>query len=39
MTLDGFSRVMHNRFNQDIPAAINVKEGEALGATPYGITK
>ena len=29
-TLDGFSRVMHNRFNQDIPAAISVQEGEAV---------
>ena len=29
-TLDGFSRVMHNRFNQDIPAAITVQEGEAV---------
>jgi acetamidase/formamidase len=29
-TLDGFSKVMHNRFNQDIPAAITVKEGEAV---------
>ena len=29
-TLDGFSRVMHNRFNQDIPAAVTVQEGEAV---------
>jgi acetamidase/formamidase len=29
-TLDGFSKVMHNRFNQDIPAAITVREGEAV---------
>jgi acetamidase/formamidase len=29
-TLDGFSRVMHNRFNQDIPAAATVREGEAV---------
>jgi len=29
-TLDGFSRVMHNRFNQDIPAAATVQEGEAV---------
>jgi acetamidase/formamidase len=29
-TLDGFSRVMHNRFNQDIPAAFTVREGEAV---------
>src|SRR5437867_5676868 len=29
-TLDGFSKVMHNRFNQDIPAALTVREGEAV---------
>lgn len=29
-TLDGFSKVMHNRWNQDIPAAAKVREGEAV---------
>jgi acetamidase/formamidase len=29
-TLDGFSKVMHNRFNQDIPAALTVQQGEAV---------
>ncbi len=29
-TLDGFSKVMHNRFNQDIPAFATVREGEAV---------
>ena len=29
-TLDGFSRTMHNRFNQDIPAALTVQQGEAV---------
>lgn len=29
-TLDGFSRTMHNRWNQDIPAAVTVREGQAV---------
>jgi acetamidase/formamidase len=29
-TLDGFSKVLHNRFNQDIPAVLTVREGEAV---------
>jgi acetamidase/formamidase family protein len=29
-TIDGFSKVLHNRFNQDIPAAAAVREGEAV---------
>jgi acetamidase/formamidase len=29
-TLDGFSKVMHNRWNQDIPAAVTVREGQAV---------
>jgi hypothetical protein len=29
-TLDGFSKVLHNRFNQDIPATLTVREGEAV---------
>ena len=29
-TLDGFSKVMHNRFNQDIPPALTVQQGEAV---------
>ena len=29
-TLDGFSKVLHNRFNQDIPAVMSVREGEAV---------
>src|SRR5437879_3001423 len=29
-TIDGFSRVLHNRWNQDIPAAATVREGQAV---------
>jgi Acetamidase/Formamidase family len=29
-TIDGFSKVLHNRFNQDLPAAATVREGEAV---------
>ena len=29
-TIDGFSKVLHNRFNQDIPAVVTVREGEAV---------
>ncbi len=29
-TVDGFSKVLHNRFNQDIPAVISAREGEAV---------
>src|SRR5207244_11577406 len=29
-TIDGFSKVLHNRFNQDIPAAATVREGDAV---------
>jgi len=29
-TVDGFSKVLHNRFNQDIPPVISVREGEAV---------
>jgi acetamidase/formamidase len=29
-TIDGFSKVLHNRFNQDIPAVATVREGEAV---------
>jgi len=29
-TVDGFSRVLHNRWNQDIPAAATVREGQAV---------
>jgi acetamidase/formamidase len=27
-TIDGFSKVLHNRFNQDIPPVLSVHEGE-----------
>ena len=30
LTIDGFSRTLHNRFNQDIPAVARVREGEAV---------
>ena len=29
-TIDGFSKVLHNRFNQDIPPVLTVREGEAV---------
>ncbi len=29
-TIDGFSKVLHNRFNQDLPAVATVREGEAV---------
>ncbi len=29
-TVDGFSRVLHNRWNQDIPAVATVREGQAV---------
>jgi acetamidase/formamidase len=29
-TIDGFSKVLHNRFNQDIPGVATVREGEAI---------
>ena len=29
-TVDGFSKVLHNRFNQDLPAATVAREGEAI---------
>ena len=29
-TIDGFSNVLHNRFNQDLPPAAGVREGEAV---------
>ncbi len=29
-TIDGFSKTLHNRWNQDIPAAARVREGEAV---------
>ena len=29
-TVDGFSKVLHNRFNQDIPPVMSVREGEAV---------
>ena len=29
-TIDGFSKTLHNRFNQDIPAVARVREGEAV---------
>ena len=29
-TIDGFSKVLHNRFNQDIPGVASVREGEAV---------
>jgi acetamidase/formamidase len=29
-TVDGFSKVLHNRFNQDIPPALSVREGETV---------
>src|SRR5947208_7451263 len=29
-TIDGFSKVLHNRWNQDIPAVAKVREGEAV---------
>src|SRR5439155_704748 len=29
-TIDGFSKVLHNRFNQDIPGVAAVREGEAV---------
>src|SRR5262249_61690048 len=29
-TLDGFSKVLHNRFNQDIPPVLTVNQGEAV---------
>ncbi len=29
-TVDGFSKVLHNRFNQDLPAVARVREGEAV---------
>ncbi|PYN30073.1 MAG: hypothetical protein DMD98_19645, partial [Candidatus Rokuibacteriota bacterium] len=29
-TIDGFSKVLHNRFNQDLPPAATVREGEAV---------
>ena len=29
-TIDGFSKVLHNRWNQDIPAVARVREGEAV---------
>jgi acetamidase/formamidase len=29
-TIDGFSKVLHNRFNQDIPPVLTVNQGEAV---------
>jgi acetamidase/formamidase len=29
-TVDGFSKVLHNRFNQDIPPVLSVREGETV---------
>ncbi len=29
-TVDGFSKTMHNRWNQDIPPAVTVREGRAV---------
>jgi len=29
-TVDGFSKVLHNRFNQDIPPVLTVNQGEAV---------
>src|SRR5262249_20038286 len=29
-TVDGFSKVLHNRFNQDIPPVLSVNQGEAV---------
>jgi len=29
-TIDGFSKVLHNRWNQDLPAVAKVREGEAV---------
>lgn len=30
VTIDGFSKVLHNRWNQDLPAVATVREGEAV---------
>lgn len=30
ITIDGFSKVLHNRWNQDIPAVTRVREGQAV---------
>jgi len=29
-TVDGFSKVLHNRWNHDIPAVVTVREGQAV---------
>src|SRR5512146_335474 len=28
--VDGFSRVLHNRWNQDLPAAVRVRQGDVI---------